>query len=307
MNVPFLESLEHAFFAALSGIVKSFSYRTAGRIGSTLGGVAYSLAKARRTVTLDNLAHAFPEVPPDQQRRIAKAAYRSYGTALCEMLWAGNKSEEELKSVVRKPDQSLVQNLLSCGKGVLVLSAHFGNWEFLAQGFRLHVGKPASMIVQRQRNKRIDAMIDAARRRWDNQTIAMGVSSREVFAALGRGAMVLLLGDQSGPKESVFVNFFGRPAATHRGAAAFSLKTGAPLVMVLMVRQPDGTYEAAIEEINRNGLERYTDENINELTRRHVAVLEKYIRMYPEQWLWMHKRWKHTEYHQSEKLAAEET
>ena len=111
--------------------------------------------------------------------------------------------------------------------------------------------------------------------------------------------MVLMLGDQSGSKASLYVDFFGRPAATHQGPAAFSLKTGTPIVMVFLIRQKDGTSEAVFEEVDRTGLEAYTEENIIELTRRHTAILERYIRQHPDHWLWMHKRWKHTAYYQS--------
>jgi KDO2-lipid IV(A) lauroyltransferase len=151
-----------------------------------------------------------------------------------------------------------------------------------------------AIIVQRQRNQRIDWKIDQGRSRHGNVTIAMGPSSREGLRVLREGGLLVMLGDQSGPKESTFVTFFGRAAATHRGAAAFSLKADAPLLMVFLIRQNDGGYEAVFEEVDRSGLDIYSDENIDELTRRHVAVLERYIRQYPDHWLWMHKRWKHT-------------
>jgi KDO2-lipid IV(A) lauroyltransferase len=128
----------------------------------------------------------------------------------------------------------------------------------------------------------------------------MGVSSREVFRALDEKRLVLILADQSGPKEAEFVDFFGRPAATHRGVAAFSLKTGAPIVLTLLVRTGEGKYDVVFEEVDRTGLETYTDANVTELTRRHTALLEKYIRLHPHLWLWMHKRWKHTGYYESQ-------
>jgi KDO2-lipid IV(A) lauroyltransferase len=106
--------------------------------------------------------------------------------------------------------------------------------------------------------------------------------------------MVLMLGDQSASRESLFIDFFGRPAATHRGPALFALKTGAPMVMGLLLRQSDGRYAAEFEEIPHDDLHGASERNVAELTRRHTAVLERYIRLYPDHWLWMHKRWKHT-------------
>ena len=302
---PIIETIEYLGFAALSGVVKSFSYRTASTVGSRLGGMAYRLLGSRKTVALDNLANAFPELSDRERESIALGAFRNYGIALSQMLWTGGKSEQELMATVSLANPEVIQHLLASPRGFILLSAHFGNWEFLPQGLRLHLGRPMTMIAQRQRNKRIDAMIEQARTRWNNKTVSMGVSSREAFRALQDGAMMLILGDQSGPKEAVFIDFFGRPAATHRGAAAFSLKTKTPIIMTLMVRTNDGTYETVFEEIDKTGIEEYSEENVVELTRRHTAVLEKHIRLHPDHWLWMHKRWKHTEYYRSTQLVPE--
>jgi KDO2-lipid IV(A) lauroyltransferase len=154
-------------------------------------------------------------------------------------------------------------------------------------------------IAQPQRNRYIDTVITANRNRFGSGTVTMHQSVREVMKLLQAGKIVGMLGDQSGPKESLFIDFFGRPAATHRGAAAFSLKCDTPIVMFFFIRQPDGTYRTVYEEVDREGLAGSSEENIVELTRRHTAILERYIRKYPDHWLWMHKRWKHTEYYQS--------
>ncbi len=306
MKSPFIESIEYHSFALLSKLAQSFSYRTAGKVGAFLGVCIHLFIGSRRAVARDNLAQAFPGMSESEREGIAHGAFKNYGTALVEMLWAGGKSAEELMSKVSPVSPAILQRYFTAPKGLILLSAHYGNWEFLPLGLRLHLGRPMTMIAQRQRNKRIDAMIEAARTRWDNRTVSMGVSSREAFKALREGAMMLILSDQSGPKEAVFIDFFGRPAATHRGAAAFSLKTGASIVLALLVRQEDGTYEPVFEEVDRTGIEEYTEANVIELTRRHTAVLEKHIRLHPDQWLWMHKRWKHTEYYQSTKLVEEE-
>jgi KDO2-lipid IV(A) lauroyltransferase len=159
-------------------------------------------------------------------------------------------------------------------------------------------------IAQPQRNRYIDAIITANRNRFGSSTVTMHQSVRAVVTLLRQGKIVGMLGDQSGPRESVYIDFFGRPAATHRGAAAFSLKHDAPIVMFFLIRQPDGTYKALFEEVDRSGLSQYTEENIVELTRRHTAVLERYVRTYPDHWLWMHKRWKHTEFFQAQRQGT---
>ena len=306
MKSPFVEYIEYAGFAFVGAIARSLSYKTAGRVGSFLGGVAYRLVGRRRHLTLENLAHAFPDKTLLERSQIAHAAFRNYGIALVEMLWSTGQSAETLMSTVRPGNLHVVKRHFDRPGGIILLSGHYGNWEFLSTALRLHLGRPLTIIAQHQRNRRIDGVLDASRTRWENRTISMGVSSREAFRALREGNIVMLLGDQSGPKEAVFIDFFGRPAATHRGAAAFSLKTGAPLVMVFLVRQQDGTYEPVCEEVDRGGIEEYAEENVIELTRRHTAILEKQIRMHPDHWLWMHNRWKHTGYFQEQMMVEEE-
>jgi Kdo2-lipid IVA lauroyltransferase/acyltransferase len=306
MKSPFVESIEYHSFAFLNWLARLLSFGMVGRVGRFLGAVGYYLIGYRKSIARDNLAHAFPHLTETERRSIALRAYKSYATVLVEGLWAGGQTKEKLLKACRFMNPEVVQKHLSSPRGLILLSGHFGNWEFLASAFSLRLGQPISIIAQRQRNKRIDATLDAIRTRFGCRMIPMGISTREVFRTLQEGKPVAMLGDQSGPKEAVFINFFGRPAATHRGAAAFSLKSDAPIVMLFFVRQKDGVYEVTFEEVDRTGLDGYTEQNVIELTKRHTAILEKYIRMYPEHWLWMHKRWKHTEYYESTKPVEEE-
>lgn len=102
-----------------------------------------------------------------------------------------------------------------------------------------------------------------------------------------------IVADQSAPKENVAVEFFGRRVPTHQGPAVFSLKMGAPLIATFPLLQPDGTYRARFVEIPTDDLAGLNDENILELTKRHVHLTEEVIRQYPDHWMWMHQRWKH--------------
>ncbi|MFN0157937.1 MAG: lysophospholipid acyltransferase family protein [Bacteroidota bacterium] len=301
-----IEFIEYCAFRFLHFLARLLPLKLVGKVGSALGTCVFRCTSFRKTITLDNLARAFPELTEAGRRKIAWGAYRNYGIAIMEMLWVANQPEEELIRTVRITNRQVIDQRLEAARGVIVLSGHYGGWEFLVQGLRLNIGKPFTMIVQRQRNKRIDEFIDRARARFGNMTVSMGTqSARESLSALRGGGILFLLGDQSAPKESVFVEFFGRPAATHRGAAALSLRTGAPIVMVFLVRKSDGIYDATLEEVDQTGLDGYSEENILELTRRHTAVLERWIRKHPDHWLWMHKRWKHTPPHQTQALVGE--
>jgi KDO2-lipid IV(A) lauroyltransferase len=288
--------LEYVLFRSLAVVVEHLPFRFAGWIGSALGIVGMDVLRFRRQLTLDNLAAAFPDTPRADLLRIARGAYRSYGTAIMEMLWSYGASEQKLISVLRFRNKKVLDQARSRGRGVLFLSAHFGCWELAMSAGRLRLGEPMVVVAQRQRNLLIDRLITSRRERFGNKVVFMGPNVREILRALNERRIVGMLGDQSGPKESAFVTFFGRPAATHRGPAAFSLRTGAPLILALIERQPGGTYEAVLEEVDSSGLSGTTEEQVDELTRRHTAMLERKIREHPEQWLWMHKRWKHTSF-----------
>jgi KDO2-lipid IV(A) lauroyltransferase len=294
---------EFALFLPFNWLAKALPFHAAGVFGSFLGGLTYHVIGYRRRVSLDNLGHAFPDRTPAELREIAGRAYRGYGRSLIEMLWAGGASESEAKKTTRLLNPEIPLAALARGKGVIFLSGHFGSWELSLASMQLLLGVHFVAIAQSQRNRYIDAVLTANRRRFGGSTVTMRQSIREAVTVLRGGGSILLLGDQSGAREAVYVDFFGRPAATHRGTAAFSLKCDSPIVMFFFIRQDDGTYAVAFEEVDRNGLSGTHEEKIVELTRRHAMVLERYIRSYPDHWLWMHKRWKHTEFYLSQHAA----
>ncbi len=300
-----MELLEYLPLLLFSRVARRLSFESAGRLGSFLGRLAFHLPLSRKKVALENLEKALPDRAPSDRRKIALGSFENYGITLMEFLWSNGRSAEELSAKVNPLNIGVAQQHLSPGGTVILLSGHFGCWEFIIQTLRHHLGRPMAAIVHRQRNRRVDRLVTGIRSQFGNQVIPMGVAVRQVIAAIREGHIVAMLGDQSGPKESMFVEFFGRPAATHRGAAAFALRTATPLVMVFMLRRSDGRYDAKFEEVDRKGIESYSEEHVDELTRRHTRVLERYIRERPELWLWMHKRWKHTEYFESKHVGPE--
>jgi Kdo2-lipid IVA lauroyltransferase/acyltransferase len=175
---------------------------------------------------------------------------------------------------------------------LIMLSGHFSNWELIALATGSAVQTPITIIVKTQTNKIVDAVINKHRTKLGNIVVPMELSVREILSTISRGGIVAMVADQSAPKESVFVEFFGRAVATFQGPAVFALRTAAPLQMGVMVRQPDFTYEVIFEEIDYSDISEYNEKNVYELTQRHTALLEKYIRLYPDQWMWTHRRWK---------------
>lgn len=284
---------EFLLFQLLKRAVLMLPLRSAQRTGAFLGSIAYHLMGKRREIALDNLRHAFPEKSGRELSRIARGAFRNYGTTFVEFLWFPNLTPDGIRRLVRIRNPEMIEKASMERKGLVMLSGHFGNWELNAYAVGAITGIPFTIIVQTQNNPYVDEVINRHRCLGGNRVVPMGMAVREIIRTLERGDAVAIAPDQSAAKESVYVDFFGRSVSTHQGSAVFSLRMGAPLEMGFIMRQADGTYEIVFEDIPRGDILGYTDEHVLELTRRHTAMLERYIRLHPDHWLWMHRRWKH--------------
>ncbi|MBI3765706.1 MAG: lysophospholipid acyltransferase family protein [Ignavibacteriales bacterium] len=286
--------VEFIFFQLFKWAVLALPLKSAQRLGSFIGWLAYILLSSRRHIALDNLQHAFPEKSEAERRAIALGSFRNYGITLMELLWLPNLDDTQLRKLITPANLEVIEQGYSRGKGMVMLSGHFGNWELIAFGMAYLSGHPFTIIVQTQSNRLVDEVINRHRCLLGNTVIPMGMSVREIIKTLQNCGIVAIAPDQSGPMEGVFIEFFGRRVATHQGPAAFALRSGAPMQIGFIIRRSDGTYEVILEDIRTADLHGNTEANILELTRRHTAILERYIRRYPDHWLWMHRRWKHT-------------
>ncbi|MGD0338911.1 MAG: lysophospholipid acyltransferase family protein [Bacteroidota bacterium] len=297
--------IEFGAFAALGVIVRLLPLRVAQRFGRRLGEFIYTTIKIRREITYQNLRAAFPEKTMEELDGIALEAYCNFAINFIEMFWLPRMNHSVLLHVVKVRNGEVFQEIRNRGKGYIMISGHFGNWELFAFSICTLFNSPSLIIAQNQRNPLVNALLNKYRSLCGNRIVAMERSVQETLRALHQGQGVLMLADQSAPRERIYIDFFGRPAATFEGPAVFALRSGAPIVMAFLIRQKNNTYELVFEELSTTDLHEATEENIHELTKRHVKVLERYIREYPGQWLWLHKRWKHTEYALSH--ASEET
>jgi KDO2-lipid IV(A) lauroyltransferase len=285
--------IEYILFQSVAALLTLLPLRLVRSIGALLGGGAYSLWAHRRRIALDNLTKAFPDRSRGELESIAKGAFRNVGISLLELLWFSRITPDKIRSLVRFDNPDLIRERYAQGKGLLLLTAHFGNWELLAQSVKTNLGIPVHIIVKTQANPLVDKKVNQRRTRFGNPVIPMETSLREVLKALRAGEAIGIVADQAAPMENVPIEFFGRNVPTHQGPAVLSLKVGSPLVALFSVRQADGSYEVYVREIPRRDLGGYTPENVVELTKRHTKLTEEFIRTYPDHWMWMHKRWKH--------------
>jgi KDO2-lipid IV(A) lauroyltransferase len=155
---------------------------------------------------------------------------------------------------------------------------------------------PMVYLYQEQNNPYVDALIRDIRTRMRMPTIPRGTALRGILKALRQKKFVAILADQDAGSNGLFVNFLGRPASTGRGPAAFVLKTAAPIVFCVAVREPGGRHRVEAElvtfDFSQNGAALSEEEKLTVITEAWTKVLEKYIRQYPDHWFWMHRRWK---------------
>jgi KDO2-lipid IV(A) lauroyltransferase len=285
--------VEYVAFQTVAFLLMLLPLSGARWLGRNLGAFVFDFLGYRKDVTLGNLRRAFPEKSDDEIAQVARGAYKNLGITLFEILWYPRMSREQVSKSMHFDYPDVVRNAYKKGKGLLILTAHFGNWELLGGCLVVEFGFPVAGIARTQANRLVDRSLNERRLRFGNKVIPMETSLREVMRALRDGEAVGIVADQAAPKENVLIEFFGTKLPTHQGPSVFSLKMGSPLVAVFSVRRPDGSYDAYVEEVPSEDLKEYNDENVTELTRRHVKITEDFIRRFPDQWMWMHKRWKH--------------
>jgi KDO2-lipid IV(A) lauroyltransferase len=267
--------------------------RLSRKVASFLAYLFYYLIPIRKVTVKDNLHRAFSRYSEKEINRIAFGSYKSFMITFIEILFLPSISKSMMESAIEFENIELIQNKYAEGKGLILLGAHFGNWEYVALSGALQAGIPFTVIVKPQRNILVTNWLDNLRIKFGNKIVPLGISVRQVYKELKDKRIVAMAADQRGPSDGVRIDFMGRKASVYAGPAMLALKTGAPMLFGVTVRQPDFSYKTEIEVISTDNLPENEELKIQELSQRHAAALEKYIIKYPEQWLWMHKRWKY--------------
>jgi KDO2-lipid IV(A) lauroyltransferase len=229
------------------------------------------------------------EYPAAEQ--LVRRSFRNTGKNLMEFMQLPRMSPETIHQLVTFEGREHIDRALDQGRGAIILTAHFGNWELLGASI-LANGYTIRGITRQLRSKRLDAIVSSYREKVGWQGIDRDRSIREVLRCLKRNELIAILADVDTRTQGIFVDFFGRPAYTPYSPVAFALKTGAAILPTFIVRQPDNSHRAIIEAplpLQQSG-EKEEDLLVN--TQQFTKVIESYIRRYPEQWIWMHERWK---------------
>ncbi len=272
---------------ALGGI---FPWGLISATGALFGRVAFHLLRIRRGVVMANLRLAFDgEYSEDELRRIAGRCYAQFGRSYLEYFGLPAIRRRRVLERVDVLGREHLDAALSAGKGVLMLTGHFGSWELLALAVQ-DQDVPVHLLVGDLANPAVDRAMNDLRRDLGFPIEWRGMGLRGVIKALRAGGCVGMQGDQEARWHGILVPFFGRESLTHPGAAFMSLKTGAPLLHCHLVREGRRFRVGFEAPIWPEG--DADDDNVRRLTAAHTAVLEQVIRRHPDHWFWLHKRWK---------------
>lgn len=266
--------------------------RAAYRMGGSIGGLLRFVSPRHFQLLMANLRLAFGREKDEQElRRIAIACYRHLGKCLMEFIRLPAMSADDLKRAVDMQGFEHLDKALEAGNGAILLTGHLGNWEMV--GARVAAqGYPLNVIARAQRDDALTNYIRRTRETGGMRVLHQEVAVRRSLAALRSNQVVGILMDQNAGDDGVFVDFFGHLASTAPGAAAFALRTGAAVLPTFGWRNADDRHSARIGEpvpLIRTG---NRDHDLLENTARYTKIIEQQIREHPEQWFWLHKRWK---------------
>lgn len=291
MSVPLRRRLRSriadGLLRGLGAVIRRLPWEWAQGWGRRLGGLAWLAVVRDRRRSLNHLALAFPDLDPRERRRIARASFRHLGTNVTELLYLQGRERQEILERIDVEGWQGVETLRQAERPLLVLTGHCGNWELLAPVF-LALDIPLSAVVRALDEPRLHRFLESIRKGFGTETIDRGSpgAARQLLQALRQGRTLMMLIDQDTRVAGVWVPFFGRPAYTPVGAAKLALKQNAAVVPAFMERRDNGRHVARFLP----PLE--LPEDPTEATAAMTAAIEAQIRRQPEQWVWMHRRWR---------------
>lgn len=267
--------------------------RVALAIGKGLGAIARLVLPHLRRHAQANLQLAFPALDRHARSQIERGTFRNLGRALGEVTQFPKLNRVNIQSVVVYEGLENYHQAVAQGRGVILLTGHIGAWELSVYAHSIY-GYPMSFLARRVDNPLVERLAEMNRARFGNRSIDKKGSLREVLKTLKAGGVVGILADlNSAREEGVFVDFFGLPACTTAGVATLALRTGAVVLPGYLLWDDEKKlhrlcFEPAIETINTGNQK----DDIVANTARYTKALENVIRRHPDQWLWIHRRWR---------------
>ena len=295
--------LEYALLRTFASAFGLLGPKLGLRVARALGWVAFRLSRRHRGIALDNLRHAFGDERSEQERlRIVRRAFQNLTMNMAEIcLFHRTVRPDNLDQFVSFRDLEALEQALSEGRGVIMVSAHLGNWELGALSLSMKVC-PCYSIARTLSNTKVDEWLNSMRRKCGQEVIPKAGALRSMVGLLRQGKCLGFLLDQHAGDKGLPVEFFGRKAYAFDSVAALSKRLNTPVVLVFGRRIDDEfRHEVRIAERIDPG-----DASIEDLTARYTKVIETAVRETPDAWLWMHRRWKESKSREDRKRDRKE-
>lgn len=280
-----------ATLKGISWIFCALPLRTALAMGRALGTLLGSVIRYHRKDAIEALARSFPEKTPRERRDILNRMYKNLGTNIVEVLRFARIGDHYLRESIEWDDDQEAREVLAANKGLLVLSAHTGNWDLLCT-VAPRFNYPATVITKNLRNSALNSYWMGTRARFGLKFVPAHNSYRQCLAALRNNEIVAFILDQNMINtEGIFVDFLGKPACTSPGLAYMSAQSGAAVAPMFIIRLENGKHRVKVLPTIPPPPDRKPD-TIRIYTQRYTKVIENVIREHPDQWIWIHRRWR---------------
>lgn len=285
--------IEYIFFRTLSFIACLFPRWFSRILGRALGRAAFALNSRYKKTSISNLKLAFNEALNNQQRKkVAKQAFSHFGEVIIQLLRTPWLSKKKIARIAEYKGLENLRQAYSKGKGVLIFTGHFGNWELMgiSQGYQ---SLPLNVVARPLDNPYLERMLSHIRSKSGNKIIYKKNAVKGILQALKKGEGVAILIDQNTRiEEGIFIDFFGKKASTTPLLASLALRSGASIIPAFALPREKGKYLFIYEdEINFHPSDN-KENDILQLTQQCSKMIEDYVRKYPQYWFWMHRRWK---------------
>ena len=284
--------VEYITFRVVSGVAAALPWRAAWHFGKLLGEFMHAVSPHRRNVARQNLAAAFPEKPTEEIHRLARKVYHHLGLLVVETLRVPQMLQQGIEKYVDPPDLAPIRQELEEGRPIIVVTAHIGSWEIAGHTCSRMV-VPLNSVARPLDNPFLEKYLAKQRELSGQRMIGKRGAVRDMVQTIKSGGSVAILLDQDARRSGIFINFFGRPASTWPTPAALALKLGCTIVFGFVRRQPDRFhYNLILDSVFRPESTGNREGDVLKLTQQMTDRLESCIRECPEQWFWVHRRWK---------------
>jgi Kdo2-lipid IVA lauroyltransferase/acyltransferase len=282
---------EYLIVKTIELAVRPLPLSTVRSLGEALGLIFYAVDRVHRRIALANLGVAFPSRTEQERQAIAKSMFAHFGRLLLELLKYASLPTDEKLALVEWEGEERVRLAYSHGKGILFCTGHFGFWEQQALAHALKF-EPMAVMARPLDNPKLHELLERIRVSNGNPVLYRRGAVRKALRLLaeGRGVGILIDQHMTSP-DAIYVDFFGRPAATTSTLAALAMRTGAPVIPLFAFPLPNGRYRMIYEHPIEPPRQDSPDA-VREFTQRCTDVLEMHVRRHPELWLWMHRRWR---------------